>query len=170
MSNFNELHSKQYNIIKRLMELPIGYIDKNNNYQCCTTNYYNNYCENNDNFIRNNYDDKYIRNQYQILDFVYLQIDEGRGNKIFMQNYFGQIIDKYFYNDNCITYEIRLFHNDEIDICSFDLSYILDYIPYDVFQNKINIHIEMREKKIETLKKSTEMVIANITKTKIIIK
>lgn len=106
---------------------------------------------------------------YQINDIVYIEVDEGKERHEIIQCYYGKIINKQYNYRSC--YDVLKFTNNTIvSIDLYDDAKILSYIPNEIFQPRIDMHNEIKQKKIDTLNRSVEMLISKITNTKIAIK
>ncbi len=162
---FANIHKKQFDLIKQ--NIPHAYYG---------TRCYEEYRDINHKFNRENDSFSFSRKrqpEYKILDFVYITVDQpSRGRHDDSEQYYCQIIDKYYsiYNDyENICYRLRLLEDDSYITmdCDGD-NYIIGCISYALIQNKINLHSELKKKRIETLKKATEAIIAKITQKNIV--
>ena len=111
-----------------------------------------------------------MNQQYNVNDFVYFHVDEGRGTRIFMQSYYGKITKKYIGYHNETWYDVQKFQDNTTETIDFDLANIQYYMPHESFQGKIDMHNEMKQKRSDSLDRCVEMVISKITTTKIVLK
>ena len=111
--------------------------------------------------------------QYQVNDFVRFSVYQpSRGRFPDYNCYFGQIVDMYYTYETGtrMSYDILLLENNSLITLHADGdNFIWEHLPYDMFTKKIELNIELREKKIESLRKATEVVITKILQKNIIV-
>lgn len=169
-NSFANIHKKEFQIIKQ--NIPEFY---------CGTVSYNEYRDINYNRENNSFN-KHEHYEHEILDFLHIVVYQpSRGRSDDYNGYYGQIIDKYYSDNNyynnyydSVSYDLRLLEDDSfITInCNGD-NYVSRCISYDLVQNKIKLHAEIKEKRIEkrieSQRKTTEAIITKITQKKILV-